>query len=266
MTPSFAIARFYERMDGVSGWQTKDAGNVAQTVQVSAFPDAYATQIPLAEAIWAQYGEQTAAVPVPDGISWSGAVDGDSDGSGQTVAACGEGTAGFGLASGDQKQLAQAILSATDRGEIIWWGDHAETLDQVIRYAKGEPIPEECTLDPRVMQTILIAVDLFDKLSVNSLNRRCTGATPGAGTKSYHWKGKAVDFGFLGGAFTSGGDPNSIRMIKAFAEVAPQGAGIGQLGCDGRGRITQLNEFEDGCHHLHLEMGPSDTPFTKGTS
>ncbi len=271
MNPAFAIARFYERMKDVDDWATVEPGDVAQSVQISAFPDAYAQEVPLADAIWAQYGADAPTVPIPAGINWGGSegggIDGDKDGNGKVVSACGEGDSGFGLATGDEKTLATQIIAATDRGEIIWWGDLTETLDQITRYANGEPIPPDCTDDPRVMQTILIAVDLFDTLSVNSLNRRCSGSTVGLGEASYHWSGMAVDLGALGGTYTTGGDANSIRMIKAFGEVANVDSGVGQLGCDGRPVLTTFREFEDSCNHLHLEVGKNDEPFkTKGTT
>ncbi|MHB1731844.1 MAG: C40 family peptidase [Ferrimicrobium acidiphilum] len=42
MNPSFAAAHFFRRMEGVAGWQSLPLGKVAQKVQASAYPSAYA--------------------------------------------------------------------------------------------------------------------------------------------------------------------------------------------------------------------------------
>ncbi|MEV6527114.1 M23 family metallopeptidase [Longispora sp. NPDC051575] len=51
MTPTVSASKFYNKMVTVSGWQTLPVSQVAQAVQVSAFPDAYAKHEPLATAI-----------------------------------------------------------------------------------------------------------------------------------------------------------------------------------------------------------------------
>ncbi|MGN7187559.1 M15 family metallopeptidase [Microbacterium enclense] len=69
MTPAFAASRFFGALQGVPGWQDMPPGQAAQTVQVSAKPDAYAGKVSTAQALWAAYGATTAAIPVPDGAS-----------------------------------------------------------------------------------------------------------------------------------------------------------------------------------------------------
>ena len=64
---------------------------------------------------------------------------------------------------------------------------------QVINMADGTATPD-CAIDAHVLQLIVVAVQAFQQVGVSDLNRRCTGMTPGAGTASAHWKGKAVDF------------------------------------------------------------------------
>lgn len=41
MTPTYSAAKFFERLKDVKGWEQKPYGQVAQAVQLSAFPDAY---------------------------------------------------------------------------------------------------------------------------------------------------------------------------------------------------------------------------------
>lgn len=56
MSPASSTALFLQRLRGVSGWQTKDPGQVAQTIQVSAYPTRYSEQYSqgsaIASALW----------------------------------------------------------------------------------------------------------------------------------------------------------------------------------------------------------------------
>ena len=51
MDPATAARRFYSALEQVSGWQDMPVTVAAQSVQGSAFPDAYAKQVPLATQI-----------------------------------------------------------------------------------------------------------------------------------------------------------------------------------------------------------------------
>jgi hypothetical protein len=51
MTPSVSATKFFSKMRTIDGWETLPLAVVAQRVQVSAFPDAYAKHEPLATAI-----------------------------------------------------------------------------------------------------------------------------------------------------------------------------------------------------------------------
>lgn len=245
MNPAFASARFYESMGKVSNWASLPPGQVAQTVQVSAFPDAYNAHIPLAEAIWAQFGGSSPAVAIPDGI---GSV-GSPDNPGNSEACTG---GGGGVPSGNDQQLAQMILDAANTGKVLWWDPAAR--DQIAAYANGTTISEACTLDTRVLQTLVMATQMYDVFSINSLNRRCTNDHAGTGQASMHWKGQAIDFGHFNGIQVTGADPESIKFIKAFDAVAPRSSGLGQLDCRGGVKMTTMNEFDDTCHHLHVEF------------
>lgn len=55
MTPSIAARKFYEALLKVNNWQNLPVTVAAQTVQGSAFPDAYAAQEPRARALYAAY-------------------------------------------------------------------------------------------------------------------------------------------------------------------------------------------------------------------
>jgi murein DD-endopeptidase MepM/ murein hydrolase activator NlpD len=51
LDPAYTARKFFEKLLTVPGWQSKALTNVAQTVQVSAYPDAYAKHEPVAAAI-----------------------------------------------------------------------------------------------------------------------------------------------------------------------------------------------------------------------
>ncbi|MET8527181.1 M23 family metallopeptidase [Micromonospora sp. NPDC005172] len=51
MTPAISATKFFTKVRGIPGWETLPLTVVAQRVQVSAFPDAYAQHEPLATAI-----------------------------------------------------------------------------------------------------------------------------------------------------------------------------------------------------------------------
>lgn len=55
MTPAIAARKFYEALLKVNNWQNLPVTVAAQTVQGSAFPDAYAAQEPKARALYATY-------------------------------------------------------------------------------------------------------------------------------------------------------------------------------------------------------------------
>lgn len=66
MDPQVAAMKFYERLLQVDGWETMPVTVAAQTVQGSAFPDAYAQHEVMARRIHAQYaGAGAAAPPLP---------------------------------------------------------------------------------------------------------------------------------------------------------------------------------------------------------
>jgi cell wall-associated NlpC family hydrolase len=59
MVPAYAIGKFLDRMVQVPGWQTLDPNAVAQTVQISATPEAYGAHLPEATAIIAALAGDT---------------------------------------------------------------------------------------------------------------------------------------------------------------------------------------------------------------
>lgn len=260
MEPAFAGGLFYQRLADVNDWQDREPGGVAQEIQTSATPDAYQHEVPLAEAIIDEYGADQGGISVPDDVGWNGEDNsGDTDGDGNVTDECGETTPGEGgnVPTGDEQELAQQILAASDEGKIVWWAPAAEGIDQITAYANGDPIPEECTLDKRVLQLLLMTTEEFNMMSINSLNRRCTNNHAGIGEASAHWRGQAGDIGNLNGKYTTDDPaiPEAYQWWDMFAAVAvDSGAGLGQSQC----RTTTypgIVGYYDPCNHLHFEIG-----------
>lgn len=260
MEPAFAAGLFYKRLADVSDWSDRDPGEVAQEIQVSDTPDAYQHQVPLAEAIIDEYAADQEGISVPNDVGWNGEDNsGDGDGDGNVTDECGETTPGGGgnVPTGDEQELAQQILAAGDEGKILWWAPDPEGFDQIVAYSNGDPIPDACTLDKRVLQLLLMTTEEFNKMSINSLNRRCTNNHAGIGEASAHWRGQAGDIGNLNGKYTTDDPaiPEAYQWWDMFAAVAvDSGAGLGQSQC----RTTTypgIVGYYDPCNHLHFEIG-----------
>ena len=240
MDANYAIRAFFGGPNGpnhgsprglldIKGWDTMRPGKAAQEVQVSAYPDAYDQ--------W-----EGAAETIINSMSGSIICDG----------------AGIG---GDAKQLAQGLVTAIDSGRLTVYGVHEQ---QIRDMAAGTASPD-CRLDVGVLQIITFTLQHFDTVTVSSLNRRCTGETPGAGTRSYHWKGQAVDFSVLNGRALTGWDANSLKLAELLNPYMPAGlAGIGQSDCRAEHGVSLMLpnfiQFADGCNHLHVEVRQPDTP------
>jgi hypothetical protein len=107
---------------------------------------------------------------------------------------------------------------------------------------------------------MVIAVNNFDQVGVSDLNRRCTGETPGAGTASAHWQGKAVDFYALNHQSLTGADSLSIQLIRLLDPYVPHGSGLGQSNVRAAAgeSITGLRnftvQFADTGNHQHIQV------------
>ncbi|AIT60034.1 hypothetical protein [Corynebacterium doosanense] len=240
MDPDYAIRAFFGGPKGPNGgsprglldikdWETLRPGQAAQKVQVSGYPDAYDQ--------W-----EGAAETIINSMSGSIVCDG-------------------GGISADAQQLAQGLVTAIDSGRLTVFGSH----EQQIRDMAAGTATEQCQLDVGVLQIIVFALQHFETLKISSLNRRCTSETPGAGTRSYHWKGQAVDFSVIDGNVTTGWDANSLKLTQLLDPYMPAGlAGVGQSDCRADHGVSLMLsnfiQFADGCNHLHVEIRQPDTP------
>lgn len=162
--------------------------------------------------------------------------------------------------AGDAKQVAQQIMSLSGIGRVTWLDTRFR--DQVAAYANGGSVSASCTIDVRILQIIVLAAQREGSAGVSSINRRCTGQTPGAGTRSFHWKGEAVDFFSLDGQVINGGDDRSKDLVMFLSTIVPPGSAVGQSQCRSAIPLGNFHTFEDGCNHQHIQVSDDGKPLT----
>jgi hypothetical protein len=224
MDPATAAAAFYTRMLAVPGWEQMDPSTLAHRVQVNKDPNHYTPYYePAGDVIAVLTGSTPAACQVP----------------------------------ADAAGAAKLLVAAMNTGKLTFLENRYR--QQVIHMADGTATPE-CVLDVHVLQIMVIAVNNFPQVGVSDLNRRCTGETPGAGTASAHWEGKAVDFYALNHESLTGADGLSLQLIHLLDPYVPHGSGLGQANiraADGD-PVTGLRnftvQFPDTGDHLHVQV------------
>lgn len=224
MDPATAARAFYTRMLRVPDWQTAEPTLVAHAVQINADPNHYTPfWTPAEHVLTALTGAATGTCQVPV----------------------------------DARAAAAALVADIQAGKLTFLEPRYQ--QQVIDMATGSATPE-CTIDPHILQLIVVAVKSFQSIGVSDLNRRCTGMTPGAGTASAHWKGKAVDFYAVNRRSLTGADDLSIQLIHALDPYAPHGSSIGQSDCRTRAHVATglllnfTSAFPDTCNHQHVQV------------
>lgn len=152
------------------------------------------------------------------------------------------------------QRLAQTLMVAVGQGRLTGYvPDH---IPEIRNLAEGRAVPG-CGVDYRVLQTIEVALANFTTVGVSDINRRCTGQIEGAGSASSHYAnggGHAVDFYLLNGRPLTGGDPGSLKLIRALDPLMPPKTDLGQVGCRGSVAVTNFLPFDDTCDHLHIDF------------
>lgn len=152
------------------------------------------------------------------------------------------------------QRLAQTLMVAFGQGRLTGYiPDH---IPEIRNLAEGRAV-SGCGVDYRVLQTIEVALANFNTVGVSDINRRCTGQIEGAGSASSHYAnggGHAVDFYLLNGRPLTGGDPGSLKLIRALDPVMPPDTDLGQVGCRGSVSVTNFLPFDDTCDHLHIDF------------
>lgn len=224
MDPAQAATAFYQRMLRLPDWQTAAPTLVAHEVQVNREPNHYTKYLAPARAVLAALtGSAAAPCQMP----------------------------------ADAKAAAAVLLPAIHSGKLVFLDPRYQ--QQVVNMANGTAAPQ-CRIDVHVLQLIGVAVQTFQQVGVSDLNRRCTGATPGAGTASAHWKGKAVDFYALNRSDLTGANDLSIQLIHVLDPYAPHGSELGQETCrlsegdEPNDLVNFTGDFADTCNHLHVQV------------
>ncbi|MFF9565638.1 hypothetical protein ACF1AJ_19985 [Leifsonia sp. NPDC014704] len=152
------------------------------------------------------------------------------------------------------QRLAQSLMVAVGQGRLTGYApDH---IPEIRNLAEGRAVPG-CGVDYRVLQTIEVALANFATVGVSDINRQCTGQIEGAGSASSHYAnggGHAVDFYLLNGHPLTGGDPESLKLIRALDPVMPPTTNLGQVGCRSAISVTNFLPFDDTCDHLHIDF------------
>ena len=232
MDPTTAASHFFAALTKIPGWQTMTPTAAAHAVQRNADPDFYT----------AYFGDATTIVTTL--IS--------SDGAGSCAI------------SNDEQVVAQQLVGYLNSGKLV--GSVPDHTKEIRWIAQGQAVPD-CGIDLRVLQVILIAVQHFDQVGVSDINRKCSGQILGAGTQSMHYVdggGRAVDFYLLDHHHLTGADGLSLRLIALLDPIMPVGTHVGQSQCRAAAGttvpLTHWTSFEDGCNHLHVDVGTNTNP------
>jgi hypothetical protein len=222
-----AAGAFYDRMVQVAGWQQMDPGDVGYAIEVGP-PAAHYDQH------WGPAGAILAAM---------------TSRSGADAAAC--------QVPASAQAAAAALVTAIQSGKLVF--EDTRYRQQVFDMADGTSTPQ-CAIDVHILQAMVLVVNNFQAVGVSDLNRRCTGETPGAGTASQHWKGKAVDFTALNHQSLDGANPVALQMIQLLDPIMPHGSALGQSQCrsaagDSLNHLVNFTvQFSDTCTHQHLQV------------
>ncbi|MCU1481152.1 MAG: hypothetical protein JWQ19_1938 [Subtercola sp.] len=157
--------------------------------------------------------------------------------------------------SPEVQALAQQIMAAVGTGQLV--GSRPDHIKEINYLAQGQVVPS-CGVDYRILQTIKVALDNFSKVGVSDINRACTGQLEGAGSISPHNRnggGHAVDFYILNGHSLTGGDSDSMKLLRILDPLVPPNSDVGQSECRASGSgFVNLSEFNDSCSHLHIDF------------
>jgi hypothetical protein len=235
LNPTEAARFFYQRLVKVPDWETKTPTAAAHAVQINADPNHYTPYYEPAQAVVA-------------------ALSGDNAACSTTVVA------------GNAQQLAQELVVKIDAGNIT--GLSPDHLREIRWIAVGES-HENCGINVAILQVITIAADRFGSIGISDINRLCTNQYLG-NPNSSHWAnegGHAVDFYSFNRTPTTGADANAITLLNILGLMMPEGSAAGQIQCRANAgstvELATMTQFEDACHHLHLQVPPDNTELLK---
>lgn len=185
-------------------------------------------------------------------------------GTGQSAAAC-EGTC---TVSASEQANAQTLMDAYTKGTFFEVENQNTILWEIKPVAEGTP-RAGCALDPRVFQILVLALNRYHTVGISDLARPCIGLDLNCGF-SAHCKtpATAIDFTNLNGTVLTGGDPESIDLVKYLDTIMPTGSRAGQIQCRAAIPLVHLTPFFDtaGCNHQHIDLIGTDAPLNVTTT
>lgn len=180
------------------------------------------------------------------------------------VLVCG-GLAGYGNAphcegsctvSASDQINAQTLMNAYDQRTFFEVENQNTILWEIKPVAEGQARPG-CELDSRVLQILVLALNRYHTVGISDLARPCIGLTLNC-EFSAHCKNPAtaIDFTNLNGTRLTGGDPESIDLVKYLDTIMPIGSRAGQIQCRPPATLTAISQFVDtaGCTHQHIDL------------
>ncbi|TXN29806.1 hypothetical protein [Lacisediminihabitans profunda] len=225
----------------VPNWKSLSLGAAAQAVEVSAFPDRYASYEPVARTILAALTGTTATA----------ATD-------ATDAASGGGCS----VSGDAQQLAQTLVDAHANGTFKTLAP--EMFTQEIEPTANGTVTTKCRIDTRVLQMIVLTLNKFGSVGISDLGRPCVGSTLDCPSSPHcSTPDLAVDFTSVGGQALNGSNSADVALLHYLDTILPDGSWAGQSECrTSAGDAVQLDhigQFPDTCNHQHIDIRSAGT-------
>lgn len=162
---------------------------------------------------------------------------------------------------------AQILMDAYNKGTFFEVENQKTILWEVKPVAEGTP-RAGCAVDPRVFQILVLALNRYHTVGISDLARPCIGLDLNCGF-SAHCKNPAtaIDFATLNGTVLTGGDPESIDLVKYLDTIMPTGSRAGQIQCRPAILLVHLTPFFDtaGCNHQHIDLIGTDAPLNVTT-
>lgn len=154
--------------------------------------------------------------------------------------------------SGDVQELAQQIV---DAGNL---SGSSEYMKQIQDLADGKG---DCPVDPLILKMLVgVTVEDNHKLTMSSLNRKCTGVLTASGEASYHYAsggGHAIDvIGIDGLPVTGYGDTGTLKYLNSASKYLPKNTGYGQVESCGSSFKIPAGSYAvpDECSHQHIQV------------
>jgi hypothetical protein len=247
MGPTYQAAAFFGGPTGpnhgsprglldIPNWYALPLGAAAQTVEVSAFPDRYATFEPVARTI----------LSILAGTS----------------ASAGTASGGCSMVSGNAQQLAQTLVTAHATGTFTTLVPAMYT-EEIEATASGI-VTTKCQVDTRILQVLVLVLDRFGKVGVSDLGRPCVESALDCPSSPHcRTPDLAVDITSIGGQVLNGSNTSDIALLRYLDTILPAGSWAGQSQCrtqaDDPIGLEHIGQFPDTCTHQHIDIRSAGT-------